>query len=319
MLQTRQNVNDAEMIVNALMKKNKRDLLPRDKELKKQALYFSPTYRDFIYKIISNGSLKIAHSYHAGLMVPLEEDENNNKLSRRHNNKIFTDINDFDTLPHELGHAVDFWFGKETTLTKRVIISNGQTLYDIFTEEFESKQKELYQLVMNEYKKIINSNINEKAYDILTSHIKLYRCLEKIPIILRDKSLTEERTKIQNELYKSGFTEVYYQIFNKRCYSILNAKYSPILDALSSKYDFRRLCLDHHTKNYYEFSEQNPVQEFFANVFEAEVTSKFTQFESLIKYLPKSFEAFQKLFEIFYEHIQNNRKFADVAIKKEVN
>ena len=35
-----------------------------------------------------------------------------------------------------------------------------------------------------------------------------------------------------------------------------------------------------------------------------------------MKYLPKSFAAFEKLFNIFYEHIQNNKKFTDVNVKE---
>ena len=203
------------------------------------------------------------------------------------------------------------------SLTKTVLIDDNKTLYDIFTEEFESKYEELYELVMNEYKDIINSNIKESAYEILIKNMPLYRELNSIKINLRDKETTSKRRKIQKQLYKSEFVEVYYKLIEKKCYQILNTKYSPILDALSSKYDFEGLCLSHHKNDYYKHSKYNAVYEFFANAFEAKVTSKHCEFDNLIKHLPKSFNAFERLFVIFYDHIQNNKRFTDVELKKE--
>ncbi len=309
-------MNEITTLSVAIKNKSKRSFAYRDKELKKQASYFSPAYRDFIYKVISNGSLNIKHKYENGYTDSLEDGEVYTKLSRRQKNQIVTDINDVDVLPHELGHAVDFWFGKSNALTRTVIISNNQTLYEIFTEEFKNKEEELYELVMEEYKNIINSNINDKAFDILTSNIDSYRMLTAIKVNLRDKEVTKVRREIQNQLYKSGFVEAYYQLFDKKCYLILNTKYSPILDALSSTHDFKGLCLSSHSKEYYKFDRYRVVQEFFANSFAAKVTSQHVCFDNLMKYLPKSFDAFERLFVIFYDHITNNKKFTDLQIIK---
>lgn len=198
------------------------------------------------------------------------------------------------------------------------MIENSKTLYDIFTEEFEPKYQELYELVMNEYKDIINSNIKENAYEILINNMPKYRELNSIRINLRDKEITSQTRKIHKELYKSEFVEVYYQLIEKKCYQILNTKYAPILDALSSKFDFEGLCLSHHKNDYYKYSKYNAVYEFFANLFEAKVTSKHVQFDNLIKFLPKSFEAFEELFFIFYNHIQQNKRFTDVKTRKAI-
>lgn len=317
MLEVSQNNNEIQMIMSALRKKSKKTFKRYEKSLKKQAEYFSPSYRDFIYKVIKNNSLKIINSYDGGATLSLEDGEILSTLKRKQESKIITDIDNVDTLPHELGHAVDFWFGRLNSLSKSVVVLNNKTLFEIFTEEFESKHQELYKLVMNEYKDIINSNINNDAYDVLINNMSKYRKLCSIDVDLKDKKTTQKRRKLQKELYESGFVETYYQLINKRCYSILNNKYSPILDALSSKYNFEGLCLSHHNTEYYENSKYRPVYEFFANVFASKVTSKHQNFESLIKYLPKSFTAFEKLFVIFYDHIQNNKRFTDVELKKE--
>lgn len=224
------------------------------------------------------------------------------------------DLRYLDILPHELGHAVDFWFGSLNALTRTVILYDDKALFDIFTEEFEAKHQEIYEMVMEEYKNIINSNINDKAYDILIDNMDLYRLLSLVKPDLRDKEKTKFRREAQKELYKNGFVETYYQLIKRDCYSILNDKYSPILDALSSKYDFNGLYLAHHDQEYYRSSRFCTTEEFFANMFAAKVTSKHVYYDNLIKYLPKSFDAFERLFSIFYDRIQNNKKFVDLKI-----
>ena len=310
-------MNDVQMIISALTKKSKRLVSFGDKALRKQAEYFSPAYRDLIYKVISNSALKITDCYKNGYIENIDEDlETKTKLTKRGKNKIYVDLSDVNALPHELGHAVDFWFGEKMSLSKSVLIENDKTLYDIFTEEFESNYMTIYKLVMNEYKSIINSNIKENAYDILIENMPKYRELNLIKIDLEDKEVTSRRRKIQKELYESGFVEVYYQIFEKKCYQILNTKYAPILDALSSRFDFEGLCLFHHRNDYFKNSKFNAVYEFFANVFEAKVTSRHCEFDNLIQYLPRSFNAFERLFVCFYDHTQNNKTFTDVKLKK---
>ena len=105
-------------------------------------------------------------------------------------------------------------------------------------------------------------------------------------------------------------------MFERKCYQILNDKYSPILDALSSKYDFDGLNLSYHDKEYYEASRLRPTYEFFANAFGAKVSGKYQHIEHLNKLLPKSFEAFEELFDIAYQHIINNKRFTDIAIRQ---
>lgn len=317
MLEMTPTNDNVQMIIAALSKKSKSTLAYRKKSLKQQALYFSPAYRDFICKVISNSSLKIVDSYKDGYITEIDTDpEIRQKLSKRRKNKIVTDIDYVEILPHELGHAVDFWFGQSKSLSRNIVIYDNKTLYDIFTEEFESKHEELYEIVMNEYREIINSTIKENAYEILIDNMPKYRELCAIKIDLKDKEVTAKRKAIQQELYKSNFVETYYQLYQKSCYSILNSKYAPILDALSSKHNFEGLCLSHHKETYYKDDKYNPVYEFFANLFRAKVTSRHVYIDNLMKYLPKSFDAFEKLFVIFYDHIQNNKRFTDVELKK---
>ncbi len=320
------NNNEIEAIAHALYKKSKRTFAYHKEDLRRQAEYFSPLYRNFILKLINNSSLKIVHEYKEGYLRPDYDKEIFNKNERiatiddfrkRAVNRLVTDINDVETLPHELGHAVDFFFGYYATLTRNVAISDNKTLYEIFTEEFNSKKEELYALVMNEYKDIINSNINKDAYDILINNIDKYRELSSLDERSKDKKVINKRKALQEELYNVGFVETYFQLIVKKCFNILNSKYSPILDALSSSYDFNGLYLHYHSKEYYECDLLKGVEEFFANLFAVEVTSNMTRMSYLRKYLPKSVEGFEKLFELFYKHIQSNKRFTDLALKQE--
>ena len=295
-----------DQIVERLLNNNRVFFRRRKDEARKQALFFSPAYRDFILKMISSSSLKIKQRYKSG---SYRIDRNNEySLTKRGKGVVFTDVYDKETLPHELGHAADFWFG-ELSLTNNVLIEGDKTLHDIFLEEFQENKDKLYQLVMDEYKSIVTNTISPNAWDILESNLDLYNRLF-------DCWHPEVRKKIQQRLYENGFVDTFYQVVTKKCYSILNKKYSPILDAISSQYDIGSLRLLHHPISYYKGKSTALSEEFFANVFASKVTGNNTHFDHLIKLLPKSFNAFEKLFVIFYDHIQNNKRFNDVPIKK---
>ena len=306
--------DDVSLIAEAIFNKNKLGFRYAYRGLVKQARYFSPAYRDFILKIIKNGSLKIVPTYDQGFFMDLGGFEANTSLSKRRKICVVTNISNPDTLGHELGHAVDMWFGSRTALSSHVLLEGDKTLNDIFLEEFESKHDELYELVMKEYQNIIASNINKHAYQILMANFDKYRELME----MENKKLIKHRKRLQKELYECGFVEVYYQLITKKCHAILNQKYGPILDALSAKYNFSYFYLLHHDQEYYQLCKNRLVQEFFANLFAAKVTGKHVYIDNLIKYLPRSFNAFEKLFVIIYDHLQNNKRFTDVKIK-EVN
>lgn len=304
------------LIAETLLKKDKVGFRHRKTYLAEQARHFTPVYRDFIYKIIKSGSLKISPSYNEGYIRNIDKGPILHSLSKRRKNKIVTDYNNLDTLGHELGHAADYWFGIHMALSQNVIIEDGKTLKEIVNEEFEEKHQELYELVMKEYRNIIEANINKEAYQTLMDGFPIYQVLMDISPYSNDPMTVSERKHLQEQLYKQGFVEAYYQLVTKKCYSILNQKYGPILDALSSKYNFDYFYLMHHPQYYYDQAGSLLAEEFFANVFNAKVTSKHVYYDNLIKYMPRSFNAFEKLFVIFYDHLQNNKRFNDVPLKK---
>jgi hypothetical protein len=82
----------------------------------------------------------------------------------------------------------------------------------------------------------------------------------------------------------------------------INDMMDPIGDALSSLFVFPSIGLSGHTSTYYSDDEERPSSEFFANLFEVEVTSNQLKESFLKKLLPKSFEAFQRLFGIVQNH-----------------
>ena len=302
-----------------MLNKSKQSFSNQRKELKLIANTFSPLYRDFINKVISNNALKIK-SFHSSFLNPNPDENVKTKLSKKQHNTIFIQTKDVRSLAHELGHAVDFWFSSSDCLSSAIEVEDNKSLKGIFLEEFIAKQEDIYNLVMEEYKNILNSNINAQAYDIFVNNIDKYRKLQNIKVNLKDEGITSKRRSLQEELYKSGFVEVFHQLVNKNLVDILNNKYSPILDALSSKYNLEYFGLSHHSLDYYQDDPESIYQEFFANCFEAKVTSNYQNFDNLIKYLPKSFAAFEKIFYIFYNHIQNDKRFNDVkTVNKEAN
>jgi hypothetical protein len=301
--------NYVRLISLALFNKSRLSFRYYKPELVAQASFFSPAYQEFIYKVIKNSSLKIKHQSKKGYITP-DNSFSGTTFGKRSHNQIVTDIREVDYLPHELGHAADFWFNYPKTLSADVILSNGYTLQETFDKEFKSKQKEIYEEIMNEYKSIINSNINEKAFDTLMDNQDLYKEL----MGCKDKKRRKEIHKI---LYENGFVEAYYVFHQKKCYSILNKKYSPVLDALSSLYELNWLFIECHTPAYYQIHKNRPTEEFFANMFGIKVTNQSIQYEYLEKYLPESCKAFEELFQIFYDKIQNNKNLNNLKIKEE--
>ena len=138
-MNTQENI-DAKLIAQTIYNKSVRSFKYRRSELLKQVKYFTPEYFDFLYKIVKNNSLKIKLSYESYL-IPYRSFQQNS-YRKRAKNTVMVDINDLDAMPHELGHAVDFWFGLGRSFSTKVLLSNGRTLQDIFEKEFKDNQQE---------------------------------------------------------------------------------------------------------------------------------------------------------------------------------
>jgi hypothetical protein len=303
---THPNQDDINIFAKSIEKKTKRLYRNNYKNIIKQAIHISPAYRDFVNKLLSNTALKIKPYSSAGRCHVKEHGESNN-YSKRRKMEIYVNFRDPETFAHELGHATDFLFGDFCSFSSHVIVRDGKTLEQIFREEFEEKEEELYKEVMREYANNVDSNIYKGAYDLFAKYLPLY-------VKLDNTNKTLERKAIHKELYESGFVEVYYQIIKKKCFDIVEQKYSPIMDALSSKYDISYHYLRGHSIEYYNLNKELLVQEFFANLFKEKVTGNHTRFDNLIKLMPKSFNAFERLFVIIYDHIMNNKRFNDLVV-----
>ena len=241
--------------------------------------------------------------------MPLGHGSPEGKLQKRGKGRIDASISDLDTLPHELGHAVDYWFGKQT-LTSSVILSNGKTLREIFDAEFDKRFEDILEDIMDEFAFILNTNIQENAFNILMLNMNTYKRL----LATKDRF---KRRELQKKLYESGFVEIYYQLYTKGWYKLIQEKYGPVIDAMSSRVELKHYFLVCHTVEYYKQNKAIAVEEFFANLFAEKVTSEHVAFKELKRLLPESFAAFEELFYIFYDRLMNNKRFTDVSIKVE--
>jgi len=314
-LKTNEVMTEVQLIADALAKKSKKTLASNRPALIEQAKFFAPEYRDFILKIIKSSALKIESKPNGGSISDIDPSHYLRlNYTKRRKYKIITDIENVRTLPHELGHAVDFWFHILLPSSSFVNAVNNQTLYDVFTAEFNSKYEEFYTMIMNEYEAIITANIDENTFALIRDNIEKYRELKSIKIDKKNKETTAKRRALQKTLYECNFVETYFNIHEQYYFKEFNNKYAPILDALSSKYDLSHIFLAHHKKEYYDLSMFLPVQEFFANAFRDKVTANEESIANLKKYLPASYAAFENLFYMFYDRLQNNKKFTDVEL-----
>ena len=306
MIENSNALQEINSIASAIHDKSKRTFKYQKKNLKNQAMSFSPIYRDFILKIINNKSLKIKHSYRDSFIKA--DFVNRDDFKKKGSNQIVADISDTDNLAHELGHSLDFYFGRNNALTTSVILSNGQTFHQIVKDEFEQMRIEMHEYVTDNFRGIVDSHLGEGSFNLLDCYMDVYRGLYK-------HSDEKTRTKIHKELYKSGFVETYYQYVTKGMPAILDDKYHPIIDLLSSKYDFSGFRLSHHDEEYYYLKSRLGF-ELFANLFSAKVTSRYDMLENFEKMMPRSMEAFEELFSIIYDHIQNDKRFTDLELKE---
>ena len=298
--------NDINVFVNTFKKKSKLAYRWRKDGIRKLAKDISPAYRDFVNTLLSNSKLKISR-YSGGKCHAIELGETH-KLTRRATNEIYIDFNNCRVFAHELGHSVDMLFGCNNVLSCSVLLEGDKTLFDIFSEELNSNHEQIHEFIMSEYAQSIDTNIYKGAFDIFMNNMPKYLELGKI-------EAPKKRHQLQQELYKCGFVEVYYQMHTKKCFQVLEQKYIPILDALSSIYDVTGLILTGHEINYFKMNKKLPTEEFFANVFADKIMANHTRYDSLIKLMPRSFAAFEKLFALIYERIQNGKKFTDLELK----
>ena len=299
------NQDEINIFAKSIEKKTKLLARRNYKGIIKQAIHISPAYRDFVNKLLSNSALSIA-PYSGGSCHVVDHGELNN-YSKRRKVRIYVNFHEPDTFAHELGHATDFLFGDLCSFSSNIVVDNGKTLDEIFNEEFNEKEPLLYEEVMGAYARNIDSNIYKGAYGIFNKYLPLYNKLG-------DTKDRKERKAIHKELYESGFVEIYYQLIKKKCFDIVEQKYCPIMDALSSKHDITNLYLKGHSLDYYSLNKRLLVQEFFAHAFADKVTANHTRFDSLIKLMPKSFNAFERLFVLIYDHIMNNKRFTDMPV-----
>lgn len=296
--------NDIQQFMSIFKKKGKLLYRWHHPGIRKMAKEVSPAYRDFVNKILSSSKLKVRYDTN-GHCYPSFNCSTN--LSKRMETHILIDYCNCRTLLHELGHSIDFLFGLPRALSCNVIAQDGKTLREVFDEELKERHEELREFIMNEYRSNIDSNIHAGAYDIFINNMPKY-------LALLDCEDKKTRKKLQDELYKCGFVEIYYQIVTKSCFSILNKKYIAILDALSAIYPIDGLWLIGHDKEYYEYDLNRPVYEFFANVCADKLLGNQYRYDQLIKLMPKSFNAFERLFVLIYDHIQSNKRFIDLPL-----
>ena len=88
MSETKKPENYTNLIALALFNKSRLAFRYYKYELAKQAEYFSPIYRDFIYKVICNNSLLITYNYKESFIKIIDFGEPSEKLSKKYKNKI---------------------------------------------------------------------------------------------------------------------------------------------------------------------------------------------------------------------------------------
>ena len=310
---------DIRRFVIALCGKDKRGLRRSEDIYVKLAKTMKKEYLPFLSKFIESAPIVPKNVFYDGYVhmdVTIEAAHSGAELVRKG-----TTLTAFDatTFAHEIGHAVDGYFGWNNTFSHEVLLHDSRTLCETLVEELDQSGEAIYQRIISEYKEAIASALGQEAVDILWEHKGLYGELRSIPVNLEDRYTTAERQSIQDQLYECGFVETLYQVYQGGYFAEINRKYSPILDALSSRHDFSGQLLSHHKYDYYQEDPENVGMEFFANLFAMKVQDDGT-IESMLKvYLPASLAAFEELFSLIMDHILGDKPFDDVRLRARID
>lgn len=297
-------------LVDAIVAKNYRYLKDRSHWVEELVNGISPFYRELIFRIISCNSIKLRLHYAEIDSRCESEGTYREKLySKRADIEVHSSF-DPDTFCHELGHAVDSFYGSEQRLTETMEIEPGRTFFKFYTEEFLDHKKEIYDYVIGWYWNLSEQRIGKRPTDIIRRYLPLYQLLFRP----KNKGVSQEefasaRRSVHKALDRVDFVDAYCRLYEARVSESTQAYFGPITDSLTSLYDgIGELGLRGHYQDYYQYAPRT-VSEFFANLFATELLSDRKVEEYLLRFFPRSMEAFQKLFGQVYNHFVSGEKF----------
>ena len=191
-----------------------------------------------------------------------------------------------------------------------MVIKDGKTLNEIINEELNMVSKQVHKMLFDKYKKIIDETLGEKSFDILMNNFYKYQKLCNT-----DSNDHITRWRLQDELYEAGFVDTYYELSCNDYLKEFGESIIPVADALSSKYKLQGYYLPYHDYDYYQIGNFHLGSEFFANMFDYKISNYSIYYEDIKKYLPRSFEAFDLLFDIVYDFLMKNKDLSEFCIK----
>ena len=294
-------------LVDAIVNKNRRDLRRYRDDVVALVDHISPLYRELLYRIISCNSVKFRFAWGTGSCTGDFSDAQK-LFYKRVETEVHSSLNP-DSFCHEFGHAVDDFYGLDQALSSTLEIEPGQTLYDIYTDEFLAHKNEIYDYVIRYYWELSEQRIGKQRTDILRRYYPLYEFLFCGRSDTTDKKpFLAARKKIHKTLDRVGFVDTYCRFYEAKVIESVEYYFSPIIDSLSSLFDIRTLRLSGHYGEYYQYGSRS-VAELFANLFSVELISDRQTEAYLLRFFPHTVSAFQKLFELVYRYFVNGEKY----------
>ena len=298
-------------LVDAIIAKNYRYLQRCSSSVEELVNGISPFYRELIFRIISCNSIKLRLHYAETDSHCESKGTYREKLySKRADILVFSSFSP-ETFCHEIGHAVDSFYGNEQRLAETMEIEPGRTFFKIYTEEFLDHKNEIYDYVIGWYWNLSERRIGKRPTDIIRRYLPLYQLLfqPKNKGVSREEFASARRS-VHKTLDRVDFVDAYCRLYEARVSESTEAYFGPIIDSLTSLYDgIGELRLRGHYQDYYQYAPQT-VSEFFANLFSAELLSDREVEGYLLRFFPRSMDAFQKLFDQVYHHFVNGKKYS---------
>lgn len=294
-----------------------------EEKLKNVISNIKEEYLDFVYSVIMANDVQFSIGRRQQC-VYAEPDVNG--VIRT---KVFSTLDDKEgnTFLHEMGHAASLCLCEDRSKSYNLLcVENpqGKTLEDVVKDEILQNKDKIKEKVLEAHREVMSPILGKAQYesisenaDFLKEYYKLSRSLGGncgifIPSFRNARQNTPKfrenyarYLEMDNQVVEKAMIATRNKLVHNEQHKKFRAENETVLDVLSSVCDMDYpYDLEMHTQKYYEKWSKHQVGELWANLFAIKVAGKEDLMENVRKYLPKTCDSFEYIFDKiqqFYE------------------
>lgn len=247
--------------------------------------------------------------------------------------KVFSNLDDETgkTFFHELGHAVELcrmpngkgWY--QLLGIKGLGSSHNVSFGDVVHEELRQNAQSIKAQILDAHRFAVEDALGRETYQAIADNDEFLREYEKIgrkvgglcgflmpSLQSKRKPLDELHAKyseMTKQVIEKGMIRAKNALKDCPAHKLFREDNEVVLDALSSVYDMNRpYDLQMHNQSYFMDEYDRVESEIWANLFAIKVTGREDLLANVQRYLPKTYETFQGMFDMVIEFYRMQRE-----------